>query len=132
MVKNGSSRTGKQKWICRKCHHNTETPREETKPLQAEQQPVIPEEKAVGLNEQQLRSRYDLRYITSCKCKELRPGVYLSMQEFIKVCGIQPGMGYRDVLMHPEYEPYRGRVKGEIYWSHPDSISKMKDEGILN
>jgi DNA-directed RNA polymerase subunit M/transcription elongation factor TFIIS len=125
MNKNGHDRDGSQKWVCRKCKYY---PKGDPK-LKEEQKE--PEGKTLGLTEDQFRSKYDLRFIVASKCKELKRGIYLSMYEFVKFCGITPGSGYRDLMLGPDYEPYRGKVRGEIYWSHPDSIKKMKDEGNL-
>lgn len=85
----------------------------------------------VGLTEEQFRNKYDLSYIINKKCKELKEGIYLPMLEFIRFCGIQPGTGYRQILDHPDFEIYRGKIRGECFWSHPSSIKKMKSEGLL-
>ena len=126
MNKNGSSR-GKQKYICKKCHHNVEVPKEAAPLLQIEPEPA----KAVGLSEEQLRAKHDIRFIIATKLKELKQGSFLSRSEFIQFCGIRPGQGYSDVLEHPNYDPYHGKAGGVIYFSHPDSIRKLKSEGVL-
>ena len=126
MNKNGSSR-GKQKYICRKCRHNIEVPREAAPLLQIEPEPL----KAVGLSEEQLRAKHDVRFIIATKLKELKPGSFLSRSEFIQFCGIRAGQGYSDVLEHPNFDAYHGKAGGVVYFSHPDSIRKLKTEGVL-
>ena len=126
MVKNGTyMKNGerKQKYKCSKCGYETKNI-EETEIKE-------PEQKIAGITEEQFRAKFDLNFIVGKKCKELQKGIYLSMSEFIKLCGITPGSGYRQVLEHPDFDSYRGRIRGDIYWSHPESISKMKTEGIL-
>ena len=124
--KNGSTKSGKQKYICRHCNHNFERPKGDELIEIAE-----PTEQAIGLTEAQLRAKYDVRFIVATKCKELKPGVYLTKSEFINFCGISPGQGYTDVISHPDYDAFRGKVSGQVYYSHPDSIRKLKSEGVL-
>lgn len=123
--KNGNTEDGKQKYRCRTCKHNFERPKD------GEIIELIPEEKAIGLTEAQLRSMYDIRFIVATKCKELKIGVFLSRAEFVQFCGIRPGQGYTDVINHPDYDAFRGKVAGQVYYSHPDSIRKLKSEGLL-
>jgi len=125
MVKNGTylkNGERKQKYKCSNCGYETK---------QGEIIETKVEQKIAGFTEEQFRAKFDLNFIVSKKCKELQKGIYLSMSEFIKLCGITPGSGYRQVLEHPDFDNYRGRIRGDIYWSHPESISKMKTEGIL-
>ena len=127
MVKNGTflkKGERKQKYKCSKCGYETKN---------AEEIIVVkePEQKIAGITEEQFRAKFDLTFIVGKRCKDLQRGIYLSMGEFIKFCGITPGAGYRQVLEHPDFDSYRGRIRGEIYWSHPESITKMKTEGIL-
>ena len=120
MNKNGHEKDGTQKWSCRYCHHyptsNTAT---------------TPESQNIGISESQLRAKHDLRFIVESKCFELKKGVYMTQAEFVQFCKINPGAGYRGVMDHPEYDKFHGKAGGTIYWSHPDSIKKLKDEGVL-
>jgi len=127
MQKNGTTRRGKQKYKCPSCGHNIEVAKEDAPLLQIEPEPS----KSLGLSEEQLRAKHDIRFIVASKLKELKPGTYLTRSEFIQFCGIRPGQGYNDVLEHPNYDSYHGKVSGVIYFSHPDSIKKLKSEGVL-
>lgn len=120
--KNGKTET-KQKYRCRACKHNFE------RPINYVELEIT--EQAVGLTEAQLRAKYDIRFIVGSKCKELKQGVYLTRAEFVKFCGIRPGQGYTDVINHPDYDAYRGKAGGDVFYSHPDSIKKLKSEGVL-
>ena len=123
MSKIGHDRSGAQKWRCRSCkYYPTDANPEQGEPVH---------EKAIGLTEAQLRSMYDIRFIVATKCKELKQGVFLSRAEFVQFCGIRPGQGYTDVINHPDYDAFRGKVAGQVYYSHPDSIRKLKSEGVL-
>lgn len=112
----------RQKYKCKKCGHETKLSDEIIQVSQVQK---------TGMTEEQFRAKYDLTFIVKKKCADLQKGIFLTMGEFIKSCGIIPGSGYRQVLEHPDFENYRGRIRGDIYWSHPESITKMKSEGIL-
>jgi DNA-directed RNA polymerase subunit M/transcription elongation factor TFIIS len=127
MVKNGTylkNGERKQKYKCSKCGYETKLSDEPVR-IETETQKIS------GITEEQFRAKFDLNFIVSKKCKELQRGIFLSLGEFVKLCGITPGSGYRQVLEHPDFDSYRGKIRGEIYWSHPESITKMKSEGIL-
>lgn len=125
-AKNGKSATGKQKYHCRHCNHHFELKDGDTSILEIELGPT-----GVGISEAQLRAKHDLRFIVESKCGELKKGVFMTQSEFVQFCKINPGAGYRGVIEHPEYEKYHGRAGGTVYWSHPESIKKLKDEGVL-
>lgn len=125
MSKNGHEKDGTQKWRCRPCKYYP------SRDVEKKTEIAEPTEQAIGLTEAQLRAKYDIRFIVATKCKDLKPGVYLTKSEFIQFCGIRPGQGYTDVINHPDYDAFRGKVAGQIYYSHPDSIRKLKSEGVL-
>ena len=120
MNRNGHEKDGTQKWYCRHCKYY---PSGDTG--------VIPEPQSAGISESQLRAKHDLRFIVESKCLELKKGVFMTQAEFVQMCRINPGAGYRGVIEHPEYDKFHGRAGSIIYWSHPESIKKLKDEGVL-
>lgn len=85
----------------------------------------------MGINENELRAKHDVRYQVSKAVETLKPSVYLTDSEFINNAKIKAGAGYRDILSHPDFETYHGKAGSIIYWSHPDSIGKLKEEGVL-
>ena len=85
----------------------------------------------IGITEDELRCRHDIRFQVRRAVKLLEKGTYLTQSEFVQRAKIKPGAGYRDVIDHTEFEEYRGKAGGMVYWSHPDSITKLKNEGIL-
>lgn len=120
MTKNGTKR-GLQQYICKGCG-STSTAPAITTPAEI---------KKPGLSEVQMRARYDLNFKAQAACESLERGVYLTTAEFVQLCGIRPGAGYRGIIDHPDYDKYRGRAGGQVYFSHPESIKKLKEEGIL-
>lgn len=85
-----------------------------------------------GLSEAEMREKHDMRFIICNIVKKLERGTYIPDADFIKQCNIRSHVGYRQVLEDPEFRTYKGKVNGIVYWSHPDSIAKMKEEGILS
>lgn len=118
-LKNGTTKDSKQKYRCTGCGYNFEEPLSPA---------VIT---GAGISEKDLRAKHDLRFIVKHKCEELKSGVFLTQAEFVQFCKINPGAGYRGVIEHPEYEKFHGKAGGTVYWSHPDSIEKLKNEGVL-
>jgi len=124
--KNGYEKSsGRQRYKCKSCGHETVNPL--TNP------DVVQTTKTMGINEAELRKQHDLNYIISTTLASLKEGVYYKKAEITNLCKLKPGVpGFSDTLMDTKYEKYRGRASGSLtYWSHPDSIQKLKDEGIL-
>lgn len=119
MAKNGW-KNGKQQYWC-KC--NT---RKNAKATIKQ-----PTGNVAGISEQQLRQKHDTRYIIKTACENLQKGTFYKNSEFIARAGVSPGAGYRDIIDHPDFEGYKGKAGGEVYWSHKESIDKLKKEGVL-
>jgi hypothetical protein len=96
-------------------------------PIETIEEPCKP---VTGLTESQLRAKHDIDFIIKSKAKELKIGVYVAEHDFIKMCCLHGSQGYRQVL--DGLHEYKGRAGGITYYSHPDSIRKMKIEGILS
>ena len=124
MAKNGL-KDGKQKYLCSKCGINR---------LEGTDQRITvptPTATQFGLTEEALRQKHDTKFILTSAAAELKEGRYLTQSEFILQAGVRMGAGYRDVIEHPEFDKYKGRAGGQVYWSHPASVSKLKAEGVL-
>jgi hypothetical protein len=89
---------------------------------------VIPK---MGLTIDQLRAKHDLNFIVSKTARELAKDVFYTEHEFLKLSGVKAGSGFRMALDNPELSRFKGRVQGITYWSHPESIKKMKEDGVL-
>ncbi len=85
-----------------------------------------------ALSAEQLRSMHDIRSIVMNELKSLRKtdgGEFWLDADFVR--RFRGRAGYRSILESPDAAPYRGKGDGKVYWSHPDSIKKMKQEGTL-
>ena len=93
--------------------------------------PTSMQQTNIGISESELRAKFDLNFIVQQAAKKLEKATFLSESEFIKLCNLRGMSGYRSVIDHPDFKDYRGRAGGQTYWSHPESIMKMKTEGVL-
>ena len=135
--KNGT-REGVQQYACFKCPENDhknfyfrEGHTETRQPRKPEEPKVETKTMKMGLSETELRLKHDIKYQATKAAKSLKEGVYLSMSEFVQIAKIKQGARYRDIVDHTDYEDFRGKAGGVVYWSHPNSIKKLKDEGVL-
>ena len=84
------------------------------------------------MTEEELRSKYDNKFILRNAVAKLEKSIFIPENEFISNCKIKVSSGYRMAVDSEEFQGFRGVAPGGVvYWSHPESISKMKNEGIL-
>ena len=127
---NGTRQGGVHQYRCKGCGHY---PTDKTKvqhtlnitPIQE------PKPKKMGISESELRQRHDVRFQATKAAESLKDGTFLTQAEFVQLAKIRPGAGYRDVIEHTDYEKYRGKAGGTVYWGHPEGIRKLKEEGVL-
>ena len=83
-----------------------------------------------GITEQDFRRQFDNRYILREAVKELKKGQLIDQRKFIqnlKLIGT-----YKDILEEADFEPFRGKISSDkIFWSHPETITKLKEESLL-
>lgn len=83
-----------------------------------------------AITEDQLREMYNIRSIVFKELKALEPGKFYRDSSFVR--RFQGKTGFRGVLESPEAQIYKGKGSGGVvFWGHPDSIMKMKNEGTL-
>lgn len=132
IIKNGHDpRTGKQKYQCKSCLYAFQRLSEELLSSTTETKETQISQK-MGLSESEVRQKHDINYIISTALQTVKPGTFYKKDEILKLAKIRPNMpGVNDVLLINE--KYYGRASGNvIYWSHPESIEKLKNEGILS
>jgi hypothetical protein len=82
-----------------------------------------------SLTEEQIRSMFDVRQIVITELNKIQPGEYWKDSDFTR--RFQGKSGFRGVLESPESLPFRGKASGQVFWGHPKSIEKLKNEGVL-
>ncbi len=100
-------------------------------PLTADQparQTKFPSSSGV-LTEKDLRSMFDIRSIVWGELNTLQKGEFWKDADFVR--RFQGKGAYRSVLESPEAQKYRGKAQGQVFWSHPESIARMKLDGVL-
>ncbi len=81
------------------------------------------------LTEKDLRSMFDIRSIVGKELNTLQKGEFWKDADFVR--RFQGKGAYRSVLESPEAQKYRGKAQGQVFWSHPESIARMKLDGVL-
>ena len=84
---------------------------------------------SVTLSEAQIREMFDMRTIVFKELSTLKRGEFWRDNDFVRK--FQGRTGFRSILETPEASIYKGKNQGHVFWSHPESIAKMKQEGIL-
>jgi hypothetical protein len=85
-----------------------------------------------GITEEELRRLHDVSFKVREAVTKLKKGIFLQEYEFIKMADIKAGMRYKQVLEHPDFKDYHGKAGSIVYWSHSESIDKLKSDGVLN
>jgi len=86
---------------------------------------TTPQVKPRGITLEQFRAKYDVRERIRAGIKALA-GVCMSDPEFREACGILP-QDWRRFADLDEFEAYRWRFKGVLYWAQPKMLAAMKD-----
>lgn len=81
------------------------------------------------LTEDQLRSMFDIRKIVISELNTIAKGRFWRDADFVR--RFQGKGAYRSVLESPDVQQFKGRAGGQVFWGNPESIQKLKNEGIL-
>lgn len=121
MHKNGVAASGKQQWRCSKCGHNF------TEQDKAEASTGV----KVGMTITEFREKHDVEFIVDKTLKTLDRKVIYEKADIIKLCKLSAGTsGITGILESKSY--YYGKTGGRPYFSHPDTIATLKEQGKLN
>lgn len=85
----------------------------------------------LSLSEEDLRRKHDTVFKVSEMADEIPRGQFLPEPDF--VASLRLKGSYRAILERQQFERYRGKADGGlIYWGHPDSIQKLKNDRVLS
>jgi hypothetical protein len=118
-----------QKYKCKDCGRESyirETPVKNEQPKGQVKEPP-----KAAITEQQLRSKYDITYKIQKAANELSGDVFYTEFDFLKICELPSGSGFRHIVDSGLFDQYRGKAGGTIYWSCPENINRLKNEGVL-
>lgn len=97
-------------------------------PRKTRKSPVTVDPKKIpGLSEQDIRLRHDVMFKIRQTCKKLIRGRYFPDQQMREFCLISPAV-WKSYSDQPDFEKYRMKLPGMVYWGHPASIHKMREE----
>lgn len=72
------------------------------------------------------RKQFDVRERIRSGLKLHLSGVYRTDQDFREACGVPPAEWRRFADLE-EFEPYRWRYRGVLYWAAPKVLEQMKE-----
>jgi hypothetical protein len=112
--------------------HETETmPKNGVKMLLPEEPIAIPMPVKKGLSIDQIRAKHDTHFIIAQAAARIEKDMFFTNSDFVAMCSFPGNSGYRDTLENSDFDKYKGKAGGMIYWGHPDSIKQLKTEGVL-
>jgi hypothetical protein len=104
--------------------------KESLQPLDQTEKPVI--QQKIGMSLSEFRQRHDLNFILKNVLQNLNSDLIYERDDIIKLCKLRPGYpGLNTVLESNEFEDYRGRIAGRVYWSTPKIMEDLKSQGLL-
>lgn len=84
------------------------------------------------ITEAEIREKYDKKYIVQKHAKMIKEGEFYDEDSFIRFCSLNPRVpGFRKALDSPEFKIYKGKADGDVYWGHPSSVEKLKNDGTF-
>jgi hypothetical protein len=131
MMKNGREhKTGKQKYRCRSCGHETVNPLLTDRPVNG--QPVSLASAPI-ITEQQLIAENDYNFIIQKALDQLQPGQYRDRESLLQVCKLKKNNDVYNALKSERFLRYQGmtRKDGKLVFGHPDRIKKLIEDTVL-
>ena len=117
VTKNGTD-LGRQKYRCTACKHSF-----------VDHSSSIVKHK-VGMSLDEFKERFDVDYIVQKTLDKLEANMIYEENEVKKLTGLRPGFpGLTDTLKAAK--EYQGRAGGSVYFSHPDTIKRLKDDAKM-
>lgn len=128
ICKNGHSKNGKQVYRCKDCSREGIVPSSFTD-VNGEEQT----QSNIGITISEFREKHDLNFIINKALKQLDRKLLYEKTDIAKLCKLTPTYpGLRATLEETkEFESFRGKVAGKIYFGHPETIGTLKNEGQL-
>lgn len=124
-----------QKVVCKNCGTHDEYPKTPGSHLvkSVTNQPVKSVtlgKSTMKLSEADLRAKHDNHFKVTKAAQALEKGTYIENRDFIASLGLS-GSSHTRWTGNTAFDKYRGKAGGITYWSHPESIQKMRDDGVL-
>ena len=119
--RNGTDRDGMQKYRCKSCTFNF---RSNTVVK------TVSTSAKVGMSLNEFREKFDVDFIVDKTLAKLDPNIIYEKNDICKMTGLRPGYpGLSQTIENQKL--YFGKVGSTMYFSHPDTIKKLKNEAKL-
>ena len=117
--RNGKDRNGTQKYVCKSCKFNFNGGTPEVRPTAK-----------IGMSLNEFREKFDVDFIVDKTLTKLDPNIIYEKNDICKMTGLRPGYpGLTQTIENQKQ--YYGKVGSTMYFSHPDTIRKLKQEAKL-
>lgn len=83
------------------------------------------------LSEAELRKKHDMFYQILSFVKGLPEGKYVEETSMLRQLTLFGKPRYREALTREDLKQFKGKVDGTVYYGNPNSIQKLKREGVL-
>lgn len=83
------------------------------------------------LSEAELRKKHDMFYQILSFVKGLPEGKYVEETSMLRQLTLFGKPRYREALSREDLKQFKGKVDGTVYYGNPNSIQKLKREGVL-
>jgi len=87
---------------------------------------ALPAKIHIGLTEKDLRAKHDTMFKIRAGVKALKKGVYFTDQQMRDHCRIAAHT-WRSYSEQSEFEPYKTKLNGVVYWGTVESMKKLED-----
>lgn len=87
---------------------------------------IIPVKIQMGLSEKDIRAKHDTMFKIREGMKTLKKGVYFMDQQMREHCKVTSAV-WRSYSEQVEFESYKTKLNGVVYWGTVDSIKKLED-----
>jgi hypothetical protein len=80
----------------------------------------------IGLTEKDLRAKHDTMFKIRAGVKALKKGIYFMDQQMREHCKVASN-AWRGYSEQAEFESYKTKLNGILYWGTVESIKKLED-----
>lgn len=83
------------------------------------------------LSEAELRKKHDMFYQIFSFVKSIPEGKFVEETTMLRQLTLLGKPRYKEALAREDLKQFKGKVDGTIYYGNPNSIHKLKSEGVL-
>ena len=85
--------------------------------------------KPKGISEEELLIKHSPEHKILNAARQIAKGRFIPEPEFIRSLHVKGG--YKYIVSQEQFEKYRGKASGIVYWGEPSRVAVLKDEGVL-